>query len=248
VAGFVNWLRARKHLILLASLVALAFVQPIAQHNLAGKIAFDVALTVVTVTVFLAVFDRIATWIVAFLIAAPAVVLRWLGFSGAELRTFTAATEHGASALFLAFAVTILLRDIFRAKRVGIDGIAGVVCGYLLGALAWGNLYFLVETVAPGSFSVQPSVAWQLQSEPAKRYMFDYYSFVTITAYGDNNVTAIAPAATSLTWMETVFGQFYMAIVVSQLVSLKLSQAMSGGDSADWEAPQIVPRRRPPDL
>jgi len=77
--------------------------------------------------------------------------------------------------------------------------------------------------------------------------MFDYYSFVTITAYGDNNVTAIAPAATSLTWMETVFGQFYMAIVVSQLVSLKLSQAMSGGDFADGEAPQIVPRRRPPD-
>ena len=246
MAGFVTWLRARKHLILLASLVALAFVQPIAQHNLPGKIAFDVALTVVTLIVFLAVFDRLATWIVAFLIAAPAVVFRWLGFSGTELRTFAVATEHAASALFLAFAVTILLRDIFRAKRVGLDGIAGVVCGYLLGALAWGNMYFLVETLAPGSFSVQPSVAAQLQSEPAKRYMFDYYSYVTITAYGDNNVTAIAPAATSLTWMETVFGQFYMAIVVSQLVSLKLSQAISGGDSEESEL-KIVPRRRPPD-
>jgi hypothetical protein len=46
--------------------------------------------------------------------------------------------------------------------------------------------------------------------------------------------------------METVFGQFYMAIVVSQLVSLKLAQAMSPDDSAESPALEIVPRRRTP--
>ena len=37
-----------------------------------------------------------------------------------------------------------------------------------------------------------------------------------------------AAPAYSLTWMEVIFGQFYMAVVVAQLVGLKLAQPMKG--------------------
>jgi hypothetical protein len=45
--------------------------------------------------------------------------------------------------------------------------------------------------------------------------------------YGD--ITPIGPPAYTLTWLEVMFGQFYMAVVVAQLVGLKLAQALRGG-------------------
>ena len=38
----------------------------------------------------------------------------------------------------------------------------------------------------------------------------------------------IGPPAFTLTWLEVMFGQFYMAVVVAQLVGLKLAQALRG--------------------
>jgi hypothetical protein len=36
----------------------------------------------------------------------------------------------------------------------------------------------------------------------------------------------------SLMWIEVIFGQFYMAVVIAQLVGLKLAQAMKGNGPA----------------
>jgi hypothetical protein len=61
-----------------------------------------------------------------------------------------------------------------------------------------------------------------------RRALFDYLSFTTLTGLGYSDISPGGPPAYSLTWMEVVFGQFYMAVVVAQLVGLKLAPAMKG--------------------
>jgi hypothetical protein len=118
----------------------------------------------------------------------------------------------------------VILRGLFEEKLIRADQILGAVCGYLLAGAAWGNLYLLAELLLPGSFSVKPEIAWQLREEHTRRFLFNYFSFATITTLGYGGITPIDPAAASLSWLEAVFGLFYVAVVVAQLVGLKLSQ------------------------
>ena len=55
--------------------------------------------------------------------------------------------------------------------------------------------------------------------------MFNYFSLVTLTTMGYGDVTPVRPPATALATLEAVFGQFYIAVVVAQLVGLRLAQA-----------------------
>jgi hypothetical protein len=64
-----------------------------------------------------------------------------------------------------------------------------------------------------------------------KRSLFDYLSLTTLTSLGYSDITPVGQPAYSLTWLEMVVGQFYMAVVVAQLVGLKLAQAISRAGS-----------------
>ena len=62
-------------------------------------------------------------------------------------------------------------------------------------------------------------------------FLFDYLSFTKLTspAYGD--ITLIGRPAYALTWLEVMFGQFFMAGVLAQPVGLKPAHALRGGAS-----------------
>jgi len=46
-----------------------------------------------------------------------------------------------------------------------------------------------------------------------RRALFNYLSFATLTSLGYAEITPVGPAATTLTWMEVMVAQFYMAVV-----------------------------------
>ena len=61
--------------------------------------------------------------------------------------------------------------------------------------------------------------------------MFNYFSLVTLTTMGYGDVTPARAPATMLATLEAVFGQFYIAVLVAQLVGLRLAQALQPGDA-----------------
>ena len=90
------------------------------------------------------------------------------------------------------------------------------------------GLYALTYILTPSAFSVNPAIAVQLEDWQLKRSLFDYLSFTTLTSLGYGDITPVGQPAYSLTWLEVLFGQFYMAVVVAQMVGLKLAQAIKG--------------------
>jgi ion channel len=135
---------------------------------------------------------------------------------------------HAALIVFLGFAVVVILRDLFGKSVISGDDVVGAVCGYILGAMVWGNLYALAYIFHPSAFTVNPAIAVQLEDWQLKRSLFDYLSFTTLTSLGYGDITPVGQPAYSLTWLEVLFGQFYMAVVVAQMVGLKLAQAIKG--------------------
>ena len=130
------------------------------------------------------------------------------------------------AALFVAFAVAVILRRIFERKAIRTDDVIGALCGYLLAGVAWGNLYALVYLISPASYRIADAFAPQLGNWHLQRFFFDYFSVMTLTTLGFDGIAPNGGVVYSLIWTESVFGQFYIAVVVAQLVGLRLAQAI----------------------
>ena len=56
-------------------------------------------------------------------------------------------------------------------------------------------------------------------------------SLGSLTGVGSGQIVPVRPPATVLTTLEAVFGQFYIAVVVAQLVGVKLSHGAQRNSS-----------------
>jgi hypothetical protein len=102
------------------------------------------------------------------------------------------------------------------------DGL-GAVCGYLLAAGAWTDLYLLSESFLPGSFIVSPGFSGGLDTWDGRLAVLSNVSLGSLTSIGSSAAVAVLPPATILVPLEAFFGQFYIAVVVAQLVGARLS-------------------------
>ena len=75
-------------------------------------------------------------------------------------------------------------------------------------------------------FSVNPAIQGALADWHGRRALFTYFSFTTISSLGYADVTPTRAPATTMALVEVVFGQFYLAVVVAQIVSMRIAQAV----------------------
>lgn len=221
-------IHSRKHRVLLGVLLVAAALQPTAQGLFQGLLLFDLLFFLLALAVFLVIFAGGWQRRVAIVLG-----LSMIGCNGAshllsgDARLSAEVAFHILSVSFMAFAVGIILRGIFRTQRITTDHVVGAFCGYLLAGIAWGNIYAAIHLLFPDSFNIAPALAAQLTHENSRRFLFNYFSFITLTTVGYGDVTPVLPAACSLAWLEAAFGQFYVAVFVGQLIGLKLSQRES---------------------
>lgn len=101
-----------------------------------------------------------------------------------------------------------------------IDGnkIIGSLSLYILLGLIWTTIYLLLLAMDPQAFSGIEATSWQQGFARVA-----YYSFVTLTTLGYGDVLPTNHIAEFFVYMEAIIGVFYMAIIVSSLISLRLS-------------------------
>jgi voltage-gated potassium channel len=246
--SFLSGLRERKHFVLLLTLVLTIVVQPLARGFLAGVIIYDVMRTLVVFIVFFIVFQRGRDRHISLLIGFPVLVGGWAPHLLPErFETVLAVIHHGFLVAFLGAAVAMILRDIFERQVVRADDVIGTICGYLLAGIVWANLFLLVELFIPGSFSVPQKITAQLANRYGRQALFADYSFITLTSLGSGDIVPSSPPATSLTWLEAMFGQFYIAVIVAQLVGLRLAQTLQQGGPKAEQGQDISAQHDKPD-
>jgi hypothetical protein len=224
-------IRSHKHLLLLAAMLLALVTQPLVAHeSQASKVAYDLLVGAIAAGVFFVVFEeRWERWVAAAL-GVPAVLLTLVIYAGSGVPGVAVSVAyHTSLVLFLGFAVGMIVRDVFKLHAISFDDIIGAFCGYLLLGVVWGSLYVLVEVLAPGSFAVNPDIRWQLEDLHLRRALFNYVSFANMASLGYTDVTAVAPVANTLTWLEVMSAQFYLAVVIAQIVGMKLVRVVGGG-------------------
>lgn len=121
---------------------------------------------------------------------------------------------------FCTLSAGVALQDVFSGyATVSVNHITGAICIYMLFGVIWAILYQIVESLSPGSFK-------GLDAYEGGQPLI-YYSFVTLTTLGYGDISPLKPAARALAYLQAVFGQVYLAVLVAGLVGMRISSLQS---------------------
>lgn len=107
-----------------------------------------------------------------------------------------------------------IMRQILFTGSINTNKIIGSMTLFLLLGLMWAIGYLILIHFLPGSFHGINKGPWHENFADAA-----YFSFVTLTTLGYGDILPITPIAKVFAYLEAIVGVFYMAIVVSSLVS-----------------------------
>jgi voltage-gated potassium channel len=225
----MNMLLRDRFLVLLAALALMFLVAPCVEILKSGPFAARLLLTCIFIVLLLAALFALRSSkrsrFVALCLLAPAVV-----FEGATVwgtSEYLVVTEYFFSGLFLAYVIFTILRTIFEQQRVTANMIYAALCAYLLLGIFWSVLYSTVWVIDHKAFSYpfsteKKATADQFRPGAATSASAIYYSFVTMTTLGYGDVIPISSAARSLSALQAVVGQLYLAVLVARLVGLQI--------------------------
>lgn len=107
---------------------------------------------------------------------------------------------------------------VFRAERPTVDGIFAMVVVYLLIAVVFAELYYLLLVWDHEALHLTQPI---MELTPrGLRSELVYYSLVTISTVGYGDILPVTPAARMLATIEALVGQFYVAVVVATFVAM----------------------------
>jgi hypothetical protein len=119
---------------------------------------------------------------------------------------------------FLIVAISHTLRQVVFGTELDANRLVGAICVFLLLGMIWAFAYSLLELAVPESFS-----GFSTSHTPGFDSGWLYFSFVTLTTLGYGDITPATGIARTLSYMQAVAGQFYVAVLVAGLVSAYIS-------------------------
>lgn len=201
------------------SLLAFLCVMPLTdESSYGGRLVNYAVLTLVFITGPLAVARTrstlIATFVLALLVLLPGLA--------STLGEIEAAYRYSllAGILFFSFLAGLLVYEfLLQDVKVDAETLWGAVNIYVLMGLCFAFWYAALSLFEPGLF------AGKFMNEPLHDQLmgFIYFSFVTITTLGYGDITPSSTGVATLTYLEALIGQLYVAIMIARLVGLYAS-------------------------
>ena len=163
----------------------------------------------------------------------------WVGLALSLAYAFGSAVLHAVSEsadyrwdtvvvlAFHVFLLGVMARVVMRRERVTVDKILAAACVYLLMGLCFGMVFALVEWSLSGSFALSSADVDRLGAS------LTHYSFTTLTTVGYGDIYPVSSLARSLSDIEAVLGQLFLAVVIARLVALQITGGDAVGERAE---------------
>jgi hypothetical protein len=157
--------------------------------------------------------------VIAIGIGIPALILGWISLY--QHSSFFIVGSFVLIQIFMFMCVFSLLYYGVLQAPPSFGGLYPMICAYFMVGYAFSYTYMLIEYLFPGSFEIanftyDPAMGFQRQY---LEHML-YYGLGTLMIVGVPDVTAVGFAAQTIFIMNSMAGQFYIAILVARLISL----------------------------
>ncbi len=209
-----------RFLFLLISIIGFLLLGPIFEEFIKIRIIMDIFLTITLISGIYAISKRKSIVIVAAFLTLPLFMSTWSNYFVENSSINFIGNCFGI--LFAAFTLIVIFSFIFRENEVTLNVICAAIVVYLLAAIMWAFIFTVLENIQPGSFTLAEGHMKFKDS----RFLFIYYSFVTITTLGYGDIYPLTSKACSLSFLEAVFGQMYLAVIIARLVGIQITQSI----------------------
>ena len=208
--------RMGRFLFLLVSMLLVLILRPFLEGLIHLHLLTSIFLSLILFSGTYALSNSKSTLITAVILACPIFLPEWLPFL---LETSYFKKIHDIfGILFFAYTAVILLSHILKTQEITLDTISGAISVYFLIGFVWAYAYSTLETFQPGSFKIAVNMVKGIQS-------FSYYSFVTLTTLGYGDITPLSGPARSLSVLEAIVGQLFLAVLIGRLVGIYVSRS-----------------------
>ena len=203
--------------VLLVTQLCLIFVAaPLAARGLpiARPIVETLALAVLALVVVLSHRRGAIVTIVLGLIttfASRLLGLEWAPITASWLR-------HGGNIVTFSALTWVVLHAVYAPGRITFHRLQGAAVLYLNVAVICASAFSLIWELSPAAFATLAAPT----GGPDDLATMLYFSLTTLTTTGYGDIVPVDPFARSLANLESVIGQFYLAITVARLVTLEM--------------------------
>jgi hypothetical protein len=207
---WVRFLRRTPCLVLLLVQLGGVVIYPFMADSFAGRAAFSVfGIIVLMLTIVALRATPFFTWVSGLVFVPAAALLLFGALTGNEkLFPWSAAFE-----LVLYFYAGIsMLAYMLKDEDVSVDEMWAIPAVFTLFAWAFTYLFVVVQALDPGAFGVGQERGWM---------DLLFLSFTTLSSTGLSDIVPVTGHARSVVMLEQVAGIFYIAMVVTRLVSLR---------------------------
>ena len=129
--------------------------------------------------------------------------------------------------LFYLFTTGIAFRSLLTGERIDSNTLMGSICVYILVGISWSILYFFESVIHTTAFNGVTETSTKQQFTDLL-----YYSFVTLSTLGYGDITPVTPIARTLAYIEALFGQFYIAILVASFVGMHITNSQKNSEKS----------------
>jgi Ion channel len=194
--------------VLLVLIGAVSFV-PANDHGRLVVSGVNMFLLIATVA---AVGRTTLSFVIALLLAVPAVWFQYLGLWHDRDSALAASWTFSAALYFVATAY--LLRYVFQPRIMTQDKLFGAAAAYLTIGVFWAYLYALIGFFYPQSYMIV--------GQPGRLVYADalYLSITVLTSTGFGDVTPLTRPARGVCMIEQIAGALFVAILIARLAGV----------------------------
>jgi hypothetical protein len=215
-----------RFIILLTAMLLLVGAYPMLHETKVAAEIYSVIRCLVFVSALPFIVSPRRQPLLALTIAVVVVAGTWVAYSlpgGTPLWGMVA--FHLLASVFFSLTIGSILWIVYKQPAVTLDSVAGAICAYLLIGAMFGHLYWLAQATARGSFRGEGEFADELADPGRSLFALTYYSMVTLASVGATDVVPARSAARGLTMLEAICGQFYVAVLIADLIGKRVGQA-----------------------
>jgi Ion channel len=194
--------------VLLLSIGAVSFAPPTDQ----GRLLLNSVNMFLLIATIAAIGRTTLSFVIALLLAAPAVWFQYLGLWHDSDTDLTWSWVFSAALYFI--TTTYLLRYVFQPKVMTEDKLFGAAAAYLMIGVLWAYLYAIMGFFYPQSYMIL--------GQPGRLVYADalYLSMTVLTSTGFGDVTPLTRQARGICMIEQITGALYVAILIARLAGV----------------------------
>jgi len=195
-------------IVLIALIGAVSFV-PANDH---GRLVLNAVNMFLLIATIAAVGRSTASFVIALLLAVPAVWFQYSGLWHDDDRDLAGSWMFSAALYFITTAY--LLRYVFQPRIMTQDKLFGAAAAYLMIGVLWAYIYAIVGFFYPQSYMVV--------GQPGRLVYADalYLSITVLTSTGFGDVTPLTRPARGVCMVEQITGALFVAILIARLAGV----------------------------